>query len=140
MSDELQGSSPIEQMSRTVNAIGVNMPKKRKNDLYFGKPPKDAYMGMNRGRDLSNIHDLTMSESQKNRLYGIGQKTGVKDVGEFTNVRLETDSRSDLIRELCENSNMTRTEATMFVEKWMTANNLVEEDGPFGKVIVTRER
>ncbi len=138
--DETQGNSPVENLSRTINAFGGGMPKKRRNDLYFGNPPKDAYMGMNKGRTLETIHDLTISEDTKARLYGIGQRK-VEDVGDVVDSRLGTDSKSGLISELADNTAMTRGEATQLVENWMAKNGLVEkDDATLGKIIVPRDR
>lgn len=132
------GSSPIEKVSKVVNAIGMNMPKKRREELYTGKPPKNAYFGFN-DKDLSHIHDLTMSEETKRKLYGLGRGRE-KTVGAVVESRLSTDSRSDLIRELCEQSAMTRTQAEQLVNLWMARNGLVEVNDPtLGKMIVPKE-
>ena len=128
-------ASPIENMSRMMGA-GFN--KKRKDELYFGKPPKDAYMGMNKGRDLEHIHDLQLSPERKEQLYGI-KGSNVKDAGDLAEFRLSTDSKSDLIRELADNTTMTRREAEAMVDTWMAHNDLVEVNDPdLGKIIVPR--
>lgn len=136
MSDE-EKRSPIEQLSKTVSALDGNMSKERRGELYFGKPPKTAYFGFNR-KDIKNIHDLTMSEEQKNRLYGIGR--GQEDsVGDVVSARLGTDSRSDLVRELADNTTLTRRDAEQLVDMWMLRNDLTEVDDPkLGKIIVPK--
>ena len=130
--------SPIEQMSRSVNAIGMGMSKNEMSKRYFGNVPDGAYVG--RPKDLSTMHDLNMSKSQKSRLYGIG-KAPVEDVGDIVNTRLETDSKSGLIRELTENTSMTRVEAEELVRNWMEKNSLVEvDDSTLEKIIVPKGR
>ena len=131
------GPTPIESLSKTVNAIGVKMDKKEINRRYFGRAPKGTYFG--KPKDLKSMHDLSLSESRKRELYGIGQKKGVGSADELTTVRLATDSKADLISELCANSSMTKTEATLVVEKWMATNHLIEKQTVFGKAIVSEE-
>lgn len=126
-----------EEIKKIINAIGMNMPKARRDALFYGRAPKGTYPPHT---DLAHIHDMVMSDSQKRRLYAIGRKTEVESTGEFVSTRLETDSKRDLITEMCENSSMTRTEATRVVEKWLALNHLVEKQTPFGKVIVSEEK
>lgn len=131
-------SNPQEKLKGVANAIG-GMTKMRRKEIYFGSPPKDAYMGFD--VDIKHIHDLRMSDEQKHRLYGIksrARKETTPSVGELTNIRLENDSKADLIREIAESSNLTRKDAEQVVELWMLRNDLVEENGPFGKIIVPK--
>ncbi len=134
MIDEKE-KSPIESLSKTVNAVGMKMDKKEINRRYFGKTPKGTYFG--KPKNLATMHDLTMSENRKRELYGIGQKTDVPSTGELVNTRLATDSKADLIRELVENSNMDRRTAEAVVVEWMSHNHLVEKQTAFGKAIIS---
>lgn len=130
------GNSPIESLSKTVNAIGMKMDKDEVSKRYFGKTPKGTYFG--KPKNLKTMHDLSMSESQKARLYGLGGSS-VKDTGDVVNQRLETDSKSSLIKELVEDTSMTRTEAEELVRNWMEKNQLIEvDDKVLGKIIVPK--
>lgn len=127
-----------EALKNMAHAIGGGLSKERKKEMYFGKPPKGAYFGPK--KDLAHIHDLTMSEETKKRLYGIG---GGKEnsVGEVVEARLGNDSKSDLVRELADQTALTRKQAEEIVERWMLRNNLVEvDDKVLGKIIVPKDR
>ncbi len=123
--------NPLKQF---VGAIGGGLSKERRDELYYGRPPKGTYFGRT---DLRTIHDLRMSPSQIRRLYGIGGKE--ETVGEVIESRLGTDSKADLIRELVENTSLTRSEAEALVSRWMAVNNLTEyEDEVIGRYIAPR--
>lgn len=130
-----EDENPLKTMSK---AVGGNLTKERRNQLYFGKPPKGSYYGME-GRDLTHIHDLMLSDSAKRRLYGLGggrQET----TGEIVEARLGTDSKADLVRELADNTSLTRKQAEDIVERWMLRNDLVERvDETLGRIIVPRD-
>ena len=133
MNGEEEKQNPLKQFA---GAMGGNFTKERRNELYFGNVPKGAYPPGT--RDLEHIHDLRMSPERKKQLYGIGGGN-VQDTGDFIESRLETDSRSGLIRELVENTSMTRGEAEGLVSRWMQANDLEEvDDSVLGKIIVPR--
>jgi len=136
--DEEEKGTPTEALSRTVGVVSGHMTRKRRDDLYLGRPPKNAYFGTNK-KGLEHIHDLSMSEETKKRLYGLG-KTGKAVVNDVVESRLGTDSRSDLIRELADNTSLTRVQAEEIVDKWMRHNDLMEKDDPvLGKIIVPRQ-
>ena len=126
------------KIGKLSKAVGGSMTPERRNEVYFGHPPKGTYFGA--PKDISRMHDLWMSEDTKKRLYGIGGGRE-QDVGDVVESRLGTDSKSGLIREMVENSNLTRTEAEMLVSRWMQVNDLTEvEDEVLGRIIVPRGR
>ncbi|KKK70642.1 hypothetical protein LCGC14_2921930 [marine sediment metagenome] len=133
MNGEEEKQNPLKQFA---GAMGGNFTKERRNELYFGAVPKGAYPPGT--RDLEHIHDLRMSPARKKALYGLGGGN-VQDTGDFMESRLGTDSKSGLIREIAENSNLTRSEAAMIVDRWMSANGLEEVNDPqLGRIIVPR--
>lgn len=121
-----ESPTAIERLSKSV---GMSFSKERKNDLYYGRPPKGVYPG----RSLENIHDVGVSADKVKRLYGM------KPAEKAVEFRAEHDSKKGLVRELVEETSFTRKEAEQFVDQWMLKNDLVEKDDPImGKVIVPR--
>lgn len=132
----MEGDAQETAIGKLSKAIGGGWDKETRNRRMFGNAPKGTYF--NQPKDLSRMHDLTMSAATKRRLYGIGGGQE-QDVGDIVEGRLGTDSRSDLIRELTENTNLNRKEAEALVSKWMQVNDLIEvQDEVLGKVIVPR--
>lgn len=124
---EGERKNPLKQFA---GALGGSLSRERRNELYYGHPPKGAYPKHN---DLEHIHDLRMSPQRIKQLYGVGPSEATVEI------RASTDSKSGLIRELVEETSFTRREAEEFVEQWMAKNNLVEVDDPvMGKIIVPR--
>lgn len=134
--NEQVGNTSTEQVSRAMNAIGMNMPKQRRNELYFGQTPRGTYPAV---KDLAHMHDMTMSGETKRRLYGLGKRAS-EGLGDVIESRLGTDSRSGLVSELVNETQLTRKEAEALVSRWMATNDLVEvEDPTLGKILVPRE-
>ena len=133
----MEGDVQETAIGKLSKAISGGMSKTERNQRYFGQPPKGTYFGGN-PKDLKHIHDIGLSDAAKKRLYGVG---GGREstVGEVVEARLGTDSRSDLVRELAEQTSLTRAEAETLVAKWMVSNNLTEvQDEVLGKIIVPR--
>ena len=130
-------TAAIENMK---HSIGLGMKKAEVNKRYFGSAPEGSYVGFGKGKTPQNIHDLTMSASQKKRLYGIG-KAPIEDTGDVVNARLESDSKSGLIRELVEETHLTRMEATQIIDNWMQKNGLIEVDDPeLGRIVIPKAK
>lgn len=119
-----------------LKAMGGNLSSERKRDLYYGKPPKNAYFGFN--TDIAHIHEFKMSPEKKAQLYGIGQRKATPTTpGELLELDLETTSAKDLAHKLAEETNLTLKEAKVVVGEWMRANGLTEANVPgLGKEIV----
>jgi hypothetical protein len=123
-------------IGKLSKALGGGWSREERNRRMFGNAPKGTYF--NAPKDLSKMHDLTMSAETKQRLYGIG---GGREstVGEIVESRLGTDSKQGLVKEMVENSSLTRSEAEQIINRWMQANGLVEvEDATLGRIIVPR--
>lgn len=133
MSEESVQETAVAKLSR---AIGSGWSREERNYRMFGRTPAGTYF--NQPKDLKHVHDMHMSDTTKRRLYGIGGGSE-SSVGDVVEARLGTDSRSDLIRELAENTSLTRREAESLVSAWMARNDLVEaSDDVLGKIIVPR--
>lgn len=124
----------VHKENAISKVLGGGMSKDERNKMYFGNTPKGTYFGKT---DLKTIHNLTMSPTQQARLYGLPVQTG-RPMADFVETRLATDSKEGLIRELAEESNLTRAQAVKVVESWMARNNLVEVESGSGKIIVNK--
>lgn len=132
----MEGDVQETAVAKLSKALGGGWSKEERNRRMFGSAPKGTYF--NQPKDLAHAHDMQMSAETKKRLYGIGRGQE-SDVGDIVESRLGTDSRSDLVREMVEQTNLTRSEAEALVSKWMTSNSLVEvQDNVLGKIIVPR--
>lgn len=128
MNENEEQRSPVERVSK---AVGAGFSKERRDEVYFGKPPGDTYFGFN--KDLVNIHDVRVNKEAVKRLHGMAMGEQV------ASARSQVDSKAGLVKELVNETHMTRKEAEELVKRWMDDNDLIEVDDPvLGKYIAPR--
>jgi len=123
-----------ESVLRRVGKALGGMSRERRNEVYFGKPPRNAYFGFD--RDLAHVHDIRMSPERISQLYGL--PVGRKD--ELALEALHADSRQGLIEELVK-AGLTRAAAEETVRSLIRRGALIEVNDPdLGKILILQER
>ena len=116
------------KIQKVSHLMGGGFTKERRNEIYFGRPPKGAYPSH---RGLDRIHEMKFSDSQIRRLYSLSPKE------ERVLSAVNSDTKETLIKELVEQSSMRRTEAEEVVKDMLAKGILQEvEDPNLGKVLI----
>lgn len=139
-----EGPSAVRNLLNTLHSDRVH-------DLLVPKSSPEAHFGFSRGgaakihdwsnSPLSHAHDklLKMTPSNKTALTRLRDRQPT-DVGDVIESRLGTDSYEGLVRELVEETNLTRRDAEALVARWMEVNNLTTiRDDVRGRMIVPKE-
>lgn len=116
----------FEKAKRLYNSVGMGMTRERKNELYYGKPPKGVYPT---NKDSTHVHDFYFPVKN---LYGLSPEEE-RAVG-----ALHSDSKTDWVQELVK-SGVDRREAEQIIRSLIARGAVEEINHPdLGKVLVWR--
>jgi len=132
MIDEYEDEEKESKLKKVVRLVGGGMSREEKSYRYFGRPPAGVYP---KHSDLAHIHDMRFSREQIRRLYNLPLQQ--EDVA----MAVESDTKEGLIKELVEQTSMTRREAENVIKE-MLANGTLRRvrDENLGEVLVFRGR